>query len=264
MVPVSFTNTLYGDEPAKRAARTDARFVNGAMKVSALGDVMSDSVEDGQVVSGVGGQFNFVDQAFALEGARAIITLPATRISEGTLESNIVWNVPSVTVPRHLRDIVVTEYGIADLRGRSDAKVISAMLNITDSRFQDDLLKRAKSAGKLPSDNEIAPAHRHNLPETLSRWLGEHRDLLPDCPFGTDFDAIERMLLPALKDLEENTHTLAGKARLMVASLHGPAHPREDEAMARMGYEDASGLTARALRGALRRVALHGSSGLDP
>ncbi|GGC11684.1 hypothetical protein GCM10011363_30380 [Marivita lacus] len=264
MVPVSFTNTLYGDEPAKRAARTDARFVNGAMKVSALGDVMSDSVEDGQVVSGVGGQFNFVDQAFALEGARAIITLPATRINGGTVESNIVWDVPSVTVPRHLRDIVVTEYGIADLRGLPDAKVIAALLDITDSRFQDDLSERAKSAGKLPSDHEIAPAHRHNLPETLSAWLGAHRDLLPDFPFGSDFDTIERMLLPALTELEVHSHTLSGKVRLMAASLRGPAHPHEGEAMARMGYENARGLTARGLRGALRRVVLQRSSGSDP
>lgn len=52
MVPVSFTNALYGNEDAKRVARTGARFVNGAMQVSALGDVMSDSIKDGKVVSG--------------------------------------------------------------------------------------------------------------------------------------------------------------------------------------------------------------------
>lgn len=54
MMPVSFTNQLYGDEDAKRAARTDARFVNAAMKVTLLGGVTSDIASNGQVVSGIG------------------------------------------------------------------------------------------------------------------------------------------------------------------------------------------------------------------
>lgn len=175
MVPVSFTNALYGNEAEKRAARTDARFVNGAMQVSALGDVMSDSLKDGQVVSGIGGQFNFVEQAFALKGARAIIALPATRRTGGKLESNIRWDVASVSVPRHMRDIVVTEYGIADLRGRSDADAIAALLRITDSRFQADLLAKAKTAGKLPQNHAIPDSSQDNLPEAVTRWLGPHR-----------------------------------------------------------------------------------------
>lgn len=52
-----------------------------------------------------------------------------------------------MTIPRHLRDIVVTEYGIADLRGRTDEEVIIALLEIADSRFQDGLVKEAKQAG---------------------------------------------------------------------------------------------------------------------
>ncbi len=254
MMPVSFTNSLYGDESAKRAARTGARFVNSAMKVSLLGDVMSDSIEDGQVVSGVGGQFNFVEQAFALDDARAIITLPATRISGGKTESNIVWDLPTVTVPRHMRDIVVTEYGIADLRGLSDADVISALLGITDSRFQNDLMARAKSAGKLPKSYMIAQAHRNNLPETVAQWLRPHHATLSDFPFDSDFDEIERVLLPALAELKDQSPTLSGKARLLAASVLNARHPREDEAMARMGYDQGGGMTARALRGALRRV----------
>ena len=211
-----------------------------------------------QVVSGVGGQFNFVAQAFALGDARSVITLPATRISGGKLESNLQWNLPSVTVPRHMRDIVVTEYGIADLRGRSDAEVIAALLGITDSRFQDVLMARAKAAGKLPKTHTIASAHRHNLPNAVANWLRPHRASLPDFPFGTDFDEIERVLLPALTELKELSPTLSGKARLLVASLTRPVHPQEEKAMARMGYDADGGMTARALRGALRRVAQKG------
>src|ERR1700761_3689730 len=79
MVPVSFTNELYGDEDTKRRARIDARFVNNAMMATLMGAVISDGLENGQVVSGVGGQYNFVAQAFALDDARSILTLDATR-----------------------------------------------------------------------------------------------------------------------------------------------------------------------------------------
>src|SRR5882672_9372160 len=52
MMPVSFTNELYGDEGAKRRARVDARFVNNAMMATLMGAAVSDGLEDGQVVSG--------------------------------------------------------------------------------------------------------------------------------------------------------------------------------------------------------------------
>src|SRR5262249_30325639 len=79
MMPVSCTNELYGDEDLKRRARIDARFVNNAMMATLLGAAISDGLENGQVVSGVGGQYNFVAQAFALTGARSILTVEAAR-----------------------------------------------------------------------------------------------------------------------------------------------------------------------------------------
>src|SRR5205823_10474114 len=79
MMPVSFTNQLYGDEDAKRRARLDARFINTAMMATLMGAAISDGLEDGQVVSGVGGQYNFVAQAFALQGARSVLALESTR-----------------------------------------------------------------------------------------------------------------------------------------------------------------------------------------
>src|ERR1700748_3545247 len=92
MMPVSFTNELYGDEENKRRARVDARFVNNAMLATLLGAVVSDGLDNGQVISGVGGQYNFVAQAFALPGARSMLTLEATRQAGARAESNIRWN----------------------------------------------------------------------------------------------------------------------------------------------------------------------------
>ena len=168
MMPVSFTNELYGDEELKRRARVDARFVNSVMMATLMGAAVSDGLENGQVVSGVGGQYNFVAQAFALQGARSILTLEATRQAGARPQSNIRWNYGHETIPRHLRDIVVTEYGVADLRGKSDADVIAAMLQVADSRFQNELARQAKDAGKLPKNYEI--------PAALSRELSR-----PDC-----------------------------------------------------------------------------------
>ena len=107
MMPVSFTNELYGDEAGKRRARVDARFVNNAMMATLLGAVVSDGLEDGQVVSGVGGQYNFVAQAFALQGARSILTLESTRSSrrQGALQHPLeLWpRDHSASSARHRR-----------------------------------------------------------------------------------------------------------------------------------------------------------------
>jgi acyl-CoA hydrolase len=86
-----------------------------------MGAAISDSLEDGQVVSGVGGQYNFVAQAFALERARSILTVEATRQAGAKTQSDIRWRYGHETIPRRMRDIIVTEYGVADLRGKSDA-----------------------------------------------------------------------------------------------------------------------------------------------
>lgn len=215
MMPVSFTNQLYGQEEAKRKARRDARFVNSALMVTALGAVVSDGLEDGRIVSGVGGQYNFVAMAFALDGARSIITLPATRVRAGRAQSNIRWSYGHLTIPRHLRDMVVTEYGIADLRDQSDAETIRRMLAVTDARFQDELVAAAKAAGKLPGDYRVPDELRGNLPERLQQALGaaDRENRLTPFPLGSSFTPVEEQLAVALKELS----TLAGSKKNLAA-----------------------------------------------
>jgi Acetyl-CoA hydrolase/transferase C-terminal domain len=260
MTSVSFINQLYGDdEPAKRRTRVKARFINNAMMATLLGAVISDALEDGQVVSGVGGQYNFVAQSFALDGARSIIMLPATRAARGRVTSNIRWNYGHTTIPRHLRDIVVTEYGIADLRGKTDRDVIAAMLAVADSRFQDDLLARAKRAEKIEPSFQLPPACRDNTPERIARALAPEREkgLLPQFPFGTDFTAAEQQLLPALVLLRASSRLrLAGFAAKGILST--AASPQVRECLARMGLDRRSGLIdhvyAALLKGALEAL----------
>ena len=257
MTSVSFVNELYGDdETAKRRARVKARFVNNAMMATLLGAVISDGLDNGQVVSGVGGQYNFVAQAFALEDARSIIMMRATRERSGRTTSNIRWNYGHTTIPRHLRDLVVTEYGVADLRGKTDRDVIAAMLAVTDSRFQDELLRRAKDAGKIERGFELPAACRDNTPERIAQALAPacEQGLLPTFPFGTDFTATEQRLLPALQLLRSaSPRQLAG---LLARGFFSGA-PSADvrDCLARMGLEQRGGMMdhieAALLRGAL-------------
>ena len=143
---ISFINELYGHEwELKCAQRRYARFVNTTMMVTGLGAAVSDALGDGRVVSGVGGQYNFVAMAHALPEARSILCLRSTRTADGTTASNVVWSYGHTTVPRHLRDIVVTEYGIADLRGRTDREIVEALLGIMDARFQHNFVGEANA-----------------------------------------------------------------------------------------------------------------------
>lgn len=260
MTAVSFTNQLYGDEETKRAARVGARFVNNAMMATLLGAVISDGLEDGRVVSGVGGQYNFVEQAFALPDARSVIVLNATRASGGKVTSNIRWSYGHETIPRHLRDIVVTEYGVADLRGKSDQDVIAAMLSIADSRFQPELMRAAKDAGKLPRDYEIPAAHRDNTPDKIVRLLkpSADRGLLPPFPFGTDFTPVEQRLLPALDVLKNSSRfQLAG---LAWSGLFARDVAGGNEAVRRMGLDNPTTIAERIYR-LLLRAALAQTAG---
>ena len=239
MMPVSFTNELYGDEEAKRAARIDARFVNNTMIATLLGAAVSDGLDSGQVVSGVGGQYNFVAQAFALDGARSILTLEATRSSRGKVLSNIRWTYGHETIPRHLRDVFITEYGLADVRGKSDADVIAAMLSITDSRFQQELARAAKDAGKLPKAFEIPSAHRENTPERITAALKPAREagLLSSFPFGSDFTEVERRLIPALETLQGAQHAPLHLAQLLWRGMTHPPGAADQECLARLGLD---------------------------
>ena len=250
MMPVSFTNELYGDEDTKRRARVDARFVNNAMMATVMGAAISDGLEDGQVVSGVGGQYNFVAQAFALSGARSVLTVEATRQAGAKPQSNIRWSYGHETIPRHLRDVIVTEYGVADIRGKSDADVIAAMLGVADSRFQAELARQARDAGKLPNSFEIPAVHRENYPDRIARALKPARDagLLPSFPFGTDFSEAEQRLIPALQLLQDAQRSPRRLPGLLWEGLTRTPDPADNECLARLGLDRPATFSERAYR----------------
>ena len=243
MTSISEVNTLFGDEARKRAQRRNARFVNETMMLTLLGAAVSDGLDDGRVVSGVGGQFDFVSMAHALDDAYSILMCRARRESGGKLRSNIRWSYAHTTVPRHYRDVYVSEYGVAATRGKTDAGIIDAMLCIADSAFQPELLDAARRAGKVDAGYRLPADALGNTPGALCKVFerDELRTHFPPYPLGTDFTPVEQQLIDGLEWLESNSSSGWSRAKLALRAL--PRTPRGDnrQALERMGLGQPKG-----------------------
>lgn len=266
MTSVNFINQLYdhrfGNQRLKAAQRVHGRFINSTMMYTLSGAAVSDGLDDGRVVSGVGGQYNFVAMAHELPGARSILTLRAVRKSGGKTLSNIVFNYAHCTIPRHLRDIVITEYGIADLRGQSDEQVYLRLIRIADSRFQAGLLKQAQKAGKVDPAFRLPADWCNNTPEAIRAAVSATGDpgLFPAFPFGRDFTDEELTLGKALKTLKAATATRRGK----LSTLWRAVRARDDQGsygplLERMALDKPSGLREKLDQ----RLVIHGLQLID-
>lgn len=227
MTGVSRTNQLLLDYPLYCAQRKDARFINTGMMVSLTGAVASDALENGTVISGVGGQYNFVAMAHDLPGARSVLCIRSTRGQGSDTQSNIVPFYGHTTIPKHLRDIVVTEYGIADIRGQSDSETIKRLINVADSRFQSSLLEFAKRNGKVEGDYRVPASAQRNTPERLAQQLAPYRanGRLPDYPFGTEMTEQELALATSLRKIKALSEEPAHFAAATVKALFHKADP---------------------------------------
>jgi len=134
MRPVDYTNSVLV------AGHLDNLIsINSALEVDLLGQVCSDMIGD-QQFSAVGGQVDFVRSAMYSPGGKSIIAFPAT--GKGGTISRIVPRLKegaAVTTSRNDVDYVVTEYGIAALRGRSNAQRAEALIAIAHPDFRDGL-----------------------------------------------------------------------------------------------------------------------------
>ncbi len=249
MTPVSRINELYGGEVLDRAQRVKARFINTCMKVDLLGAAASDGLANQQVVSGVGGQYNFVAMAHALSDSRSILMVRSTHGSGRRVTSNIVWQYPYCTIPRHLRDVVISEYGVADLRGQSDEVCIQRMIGIADARFQEELRRTAVEHGKLSPDWRIPAACRSNTPERLRARIERNAAHLPEYPFGHDFTPEEWRLVRALKWLQAHNAGLFSRIALVFkATVQARVAAAPEALLECMGLNRVSGLSQRVQR----------------
>ncbi len=111
--------------------------INSAVEVDLQGQVNGETV-DGLQISGVGGSLDFVEGAAASAGGMAIIALPST--TEDGMRSKIVRQLSAgtpVTIPRVCADCVVTEFGVAHLRGKTLRERAAALRAVMHPDFRD-------------------------------------------------------------------------------------------------------------------------------
>jgi acyl-CoA hydrolase len=248
MTSVMFTNQIKGNETLKLRQMKNARFINTCMKTTLAGASASDGLADGKVVSGVGGQFNFVTMGHEFPDSRSILMMRSTRRRGTEAVSNIVFNYGHVTVPRHMRDIVVTEYGIADLRAKTDQEIIIELLKITDSRFQNELMKKAKKAGKLRSDYQLPEYATHNTPEALNAFLSEVEEHYQAFPFGCDLTEQEVLIGGALRQLKANVDKKWPLIKALFTKVTPERRMETKEHLERLGLYKAKGIKQKILR----------------
>ncbi len=251
MSGVEKVNQLYGGEELRTLQRKDARFVNTGMVASILGSIASDQLEDARVISGIGGQYNFVAMGHALPDARVIMMVKSTKGSGKSLKSNIVFSYGHCSVPKHLRDIIVTEYGIADVRSLPEKQVIANLINIADSKFQQQLLDQAKKAGKIPLDYEIPQEYRNNTPEKISALLKPYQShgVFRPFPFGTDLTETEIALGGALKGLKRlSTGNRLKMAKGLLQELFRPIPESTYPFMERLNLHKPSNIQEKIMR----------------
>jgi hypothetical protein len=252
MTDIAYVNQLYGCEEIARLQRVKARFINTTVMVSLLGAACSDGLDDGRKISGVGGQYNFVAMAHALDDGRSVLMCRSTRTKGEQVSSNIVWNYGHITIPAHLRDIVITEYGMAMLRGQREKDVIARLLNIADSRFQEELLQQAKQAGKIADDYEIPQQFRNNTPERLNQIVArlQPEGLFPKFPFGTDFTPEEQVLADVLQSLKVKMSSRRTLFKTLAGAVGTASSQTEAAApyLARMGLDNPRDLKETAIQ----------------
>jgi len=144
-LPVEIVNS-----PEVIAANRNMVSINGALAIDIHGQVVADTI-NGEQFSGIGGAEDFVAGAGLELSDRSLICLPSTFEKDGNLASRIVpWFGPGavITTPRHHVDVIITEYGAAELEGLTVRERAEALAAIAHPDFREGLLAAAERAAK--------------------------------------------------------------------------------------------------------------------
>jgi 4-hydroxybutyrate CoA-transferase len=139
-----FYNYDYVLDPVVIARNDNMVAINNALAIDLRGQVAVSSLGP-RLLAGSGGQLGFHTGAFLSKGGRAVTVLPAT--TAGGSVSRIVHEHPAgqiVTVPWDLADTVVTEYGVAELLGKTMRERAEALIAIAHPDARPELHKAAK------------------------------------------------------------------------------------------------------------------------
>jgi acetyl-CoA hydrolase len=143
-----FHRQEYVNDPFIIAQNEKMVAINSAIEVDITGQVCADSIGP-KFYSGVGGQVDFIYGASRSKGGVPIIALPSTTtLRDGTTVSRIVSMIKQgagVVTSRNHVHFVVTEYGVADLYGKTICQRARALINVAHPDFRKDLEKQAKA-----------------------------------------------------------------------------------------------------------------------
>ncbi len=140
--PVDLTN-----DTAYIAQHKGIVVINATIVVDLTGQACSESI-GGMQYSGTGGQADFIRGAMMAEGGRSFVVTHSTA-RNGELSCIVSGLEPGsvVTTARTDMDMLVTEYGVAELRGKSLSERAQALIGIAHPKFRDDLQKEARKRG---------------------------------------------------------------------------------------------------------------------
>ncbi|HEX7976714.1 MAG TPA: acetyl-CoA hydrolase/transferase C-terminal domain-containing protein [Anaerolineales bacterium] len=134
--------TEYVNDPFVVAQNDRMVAINSAIEVDLTGQVCSDSIGT-KLFSGVGGQLDFIYGASRAKGGVPIIALPSTAKDFSRIVSLLKPGAGVVTTRNHVH-YIVTEYGIADLYGKTIRQRAQSLINIAHPQFRDELTYQAK------------------------------------------------------------------------------------------------------------------------
>lgn len=141
---VRFDDITYTNSPRVIASIDNMVSINTAMEIDLTGQICSESIGPVQY-SGTGGAFDFAFGAMHSRGGRSIIAIASTA-KHGTLSKITAQLTPGavVSIPRNAADIVVTEFGVAYLRGRSVRERTQNLIAVAHPDFREELRAAAK------------------------------------------------------------------------------------------------------------------------
>ncbi len=136
----------YVNSPSIIASNDDVVSINASLEVDLFGQVCSESVGT-RHISGTGGQLDFVEGSYKSKGGQSFICLPSCAEIKGKRISRIKPTLTPgaiVTCPRTSTHMVVTEYGVSDLKGKSTWQRAEAMIKIAHPDYRDELIAEAE------------------------------------------------------------------------------------------------------------------------
>jgi acyl-CoA hydrolase/RimJ/RimL family protein N-acetyltransferase len=173
---VEFYPSSYINKPANIAKNKNMVSINSAIEVDLSGQVVADSIGY-QFYSGIGGQVDFVEGASKSNGGKPIIALPSTA-KDGTV-SRIVANISEgsgVVTSRGNVHYVVTEFGIASLRGKSVRERALELIRVAHPKFREALLAQIRQHFWVPNYQKQFPTDVQEFGDMQIRAIDIHGD----------------------------------------------------------------------------------------